>query len=197
MTIAGTDIQIFLLEKYPNHQDLFADPPISKLNSSGVQVRDAVVQCVVGQMLSRSAANTICNRLLLRAKEIGVVGAWALGVDELKACGLSHRKAKTIHEFATLYDQDPERFESWRFMSDEELFSDVKRIWGLSDWTASMLAIFHFAAEDVFPKSDGSIRRAMMRMQQQNRESLIPDHAAPYRSYLALYVWRALDSGVL
>ena len=80
------------------------------------------------------------------------------------------------------------------------LCESVCGFWGMSEWTASILAIFHFGHEDVYPNGDGSLRRAeklvsMMRFDDDYR--IRSDLAAPYRSYLALYLWKALDEGYL
>jgi len=64
--------------------------------------------------------------------------------------------------------------------------------WGLSNWSASILAIFYFGFEDVYPENDGSIRR-VTRLLEQKGITFDPEQASPYRSYLALYLWEILD----
>jgi DNA-3-methyladenine glycosylase II len=71
----------------------------------------------------------------------------------------------------------------------------------MGNWTASIISLFYIGHEDVFPSADGSLRRAMAILDRTKRgkrkKPFDPDRAAPYRSYLALYLWHALDSGLL
>ena len=55
-----------------------------------------------------------------------------------------------------------------------------------------MLAIFYFGFEDVYPLNDGSIKRVTNLLEQRGIK-FEPEKAAPYRSYLALYLWAILD----
>lgn len=66
----------------------------------------------------------------------------------------------------------------------------------MSDWTASILAIFHFGHEDVFPHNDGSINRALSKIGYVP-ENFDPLPAALYRSYLAMYLWSILDRNII
>lgn len=77
-------------------------------------------------------------------------------------------------------------------MESARLFAEVNKHWGLSHWSASMLAIFYFGLEDVYPINDGSIKRVTSLLEQRGI-IFEPEKAAPYRSYLALYLWEILD----
>ena len=72
----------------------------------------------------------------------------------------------------------------------------------MGDWTASILALFYVGHEDVFPAGDGSLQRAITALQRigtkrSRRYKFDPERAQPFRSYLALYLWQALDTGML
>jgi len=125
---------------------------------------------------------------------------YSLAEDDLRACGLSRGKAKTVRLIAEITEKEPGQLEGWRSLSFEELKKETAQIWGLGDWSASVLAIFHFAHPDVFPLSDGSLVRAIRLVEQQVPkigERLRHEAAAPFRSYLALTLWAALDNGHL
>lgn len=169
-------------------------------NSSEEPVADALVRIVVGQMLSQVAARSIVARMVSAAEAAGCGPLYHLPVSELRACGLSGRKARTISLIAELADQDPNGLEGWRELPFEELRRKVGSIWGLSDWSASILGIFHFAEPDVFPVSDGSLARAIRLVEQQyllSEERLEHEAASPFSSYLAILLWHALDNGHL
>ncbi len=94
------------------------------------------------------------DRLNLRA-------TYLLPEHELRSAGLSSRKATAIANFGEQFCSKPERFEAWAFASYEDLRDDVSKIWGLSDWSAAILALFHFGHADVWPAADGSLQRAV------------------------------------
>jgi DNA-3-methyladenine glycosylase II len=81
-------------------------------------------------------------------------------------------------------------------MGSKELITDVTRLKGVGPWTASILAMFHFAHQDLFPIQDSSLRKAMSLLKDQGI-LIIPERAQPYRSYLACYLWDMLDQARL
>lgn len=167
---------------------------------SAVAVEEALGKIVVGQMLSRVAADTIHARLVQRAEAIGCGTVLMLPEDELRGCGLSARKAKTFGAITELARHSPNRLLTWRSLTYEELKIEVASIWGLSDWSAAMLAIFHFGLPDVLPLSDGSVQRAISLVNARyyaDGPSLNHARASPFGSYLAMTLWAALDGGVL
>ena len=167
---------------------------------NGEPVADALVRIVAGQMLSRSAAQSILARMNIAAQWVGCGPLHRLPESELRACGLSGRKAKTIALISEMASTEAERLESWRALPFDELRREVSSVWGLSDWSASVLGIFHFGQPDVFPMSDGSLVRAIRLIEQQMsiiEDRLAHEAAAPFRSYLALTFWAALDHGHL
>lgn len=187
-------IQKYLINTYPKLEELFnAVETIPSLAPSSIPLEQAVVKIVIGQMLSRKAADTIYLRLSGLTKNSNL---YELSPEALLQAGVSNRKAKTITGFLKEYQKEKNRFNNWKNLEFNELSKEVNSIWGLSDWTASMLAIFHFANEDVFPYKDGTIKRALEKLEQEGIVLNI-DLARPYSSYLALYLWRFIDSKVI
>jgi DNA-3-methyladenine glycosylase II len=77
--------------------------------------------------------------------------------------------------------------------------NEVTAFWGMSDWSAAILSIFYFGHEDVFPASDGTLLRVQALLQSAGyvNANVGGAEAAPYRSYLALYLWKLNDDGLL
>ena len=83
-------------------------------------------------------------------------------------------------------------------MTFPELRRSVSSFWGLSDWTASILAIFHFGHADVLPMSDGSIVRAIRYVEQHLMppdERFAADLASTYGTYLSMAFYASLCKG--
>lgn len=160
-------------------------------------VDEAVIKIVIGQMLSGKAARSIHERVLVACAQAGCA-AWELPDDTFRAAGLSGRKVRTIREFAAGMTTRADEIAQWPSMSFQDLRRSVSSFWGLSDWTASILAIFHFGHPDVLPLSDGSIVRAIRYVEQHllpPDERFVVDLASPYGTYLAMAFYASLDEG--
>ena len=175
---------------------LFQLPEIDKLQPKNISVLHAVSRIVIGQMLSKQAAKTITTRAEELACKQGKNGIAFLSEEDLKICGISRNKSKAIKLFAENYLNDEDKFEGWKNLQAPALFTEVEKHWGLSSWSASMLAIFYFGFEDVYPEGDGSINRVTSELEQKGI-MIDPLKAAPFRSYLALYLWKILDQKLI
>jgi DNA-3-methyladenine glycosylase II len=169
---------------------------LQPLPKSQLPLPDVIVRIVAGQMLSTKAANVIIARVEAEALMANTCYLYDLSSDTFRHCGLSRRKIRAISEFADSHRSDPARFHGWPELDYGTLRAEVSSFWGLSDWTAEMLAIFHFAHPDVFPEKDGSIIRVTEFVSSNLCNGFDPNAAAPHRTLLARYFWAALDMGI-
>ena len=196
-------IKRLISSKYPEHGALFNQlKTVPKLKPRVLPLPEAVVRVVIGQMLSGAAAETIYGRVASAAAKRALVGSWLLDFDTLRGCGLSGAKARNSCVFGSTVGNNVSALEHWRDLDFDSLIREVKANKGMGDWTASILALFYVGHEDVFPLGDGSLQRAITALQGVGAErsrsyEFNPDLARPYRSYLALYLWQALDTGKL
>jgi len=167
-------------------------PERAPLKPSNTPVIDALPRIIIRQMLSLKASATITERTEQAAKSLGLQSIAYLPTDSLLSCGVSRTKAGAIQSVAHCQKTEPERVASWASMSSEELIRDVTKLKGIGPWTASILAMFHFAHEDLFPIQDSSLRKAISQLKDQD-VYIIPERATPYRSYLSCYLWDMLD----
>ncbi|MDP6263376.1 MAG: hypothetical protein QGI42_06710 [Rhodospirillales bacterium] len=173
--------------------------PVNLPPRDGVPIGEAVTRIVIGQMLSRDAALSIYRRVTAARDERGLAGSWQLDEETLVSLGFSRRKARTIREFADRYQVAPASYERWRTLDYDTLCREVSAFWGMSAWSADMLAIFYFGQPDVFPIADGTIKRAVTLIEKQilGGRKFEPMRARPYRTFLSLYLWKAVDTGYL
>lgn len=156
---------------------------------------EAVATIVTGQMLSNAAAAAIVKRLFQAREECCADELFDIPEDKLLSCGLSRRKVRSIKEFGEGFRNSPNKFNEWPSLSYEELRAEVRQHWGLSDWTAEMLAIFHFGNGDVFPSEDGTIKRAVSLVHNHLDPDFDPNLARPNRTALARVLWASIDRG--
>ena len=195
-------IKRHLQERYPELADLLAEmKTVPKLRRRDLPLPEALVRVVTGQMLSAQAAQTIYERIRVAAQARELQGSWLLDHDSLRACGLSGAKARTVCEIGAQIGANPGALDHWYELPPERLIEEIRQYRGMGAWTASIIALFYVGHEDIFPSADGSIQRAIALIEggrkKRGRRAFDADLAAPYRSYLAMYLWRALDTGVL
>jgi DNA-3-methyladenine glycosylase II len=68
---------------------------------------------------------------------------------------------------------------------------------GIGRWTGTIMALFHFGREDIYPDLDGSLQKVNEILYDLYQIKIDTALAKPYRSYLAYYFWHFLDKGLL
>jgi DNA-3-methyladenine glycosylase II len=195
-------IKRYLQECYPQISEyLSRTETIPRIERKrGFVLPEAVVRVVVGQMLSGKAAETIYGRVRAAANAANLSGSWLLDVETLRGCGLSKAKANAILELSERIGKDSTALDYWYDLAPDDLLQEIKVLRGMGAWSAGILALFYVGHEDIFPSGDGSLDRALRLIAGRATESrttlLDPTLAAPYRSYLALYLWQCLDAGL-
>ena len=116
-------------------------------------------------------------------------------------CFISSSKGKCILRIADAIESGDLSLEQLQTGSVEQAAAELMKIKGIGKWTADMYCIGQLQHPDVFPSSDGGIRKALkMAYGHSGSES---DHDAiskrwrPYRTYASRVLWRALDNGLL
>lgn len=192
-----TEIHSHLIKCYPQCKEYFKKVyGIEKIKPTNDTVIVAVTRTVIGQMLSRKAASTISDRVFRKLNDEHKASIYNLSLKDLLACGLSSRKSRALTEFAAKYAERPEYFENWRYLNANDLSREVNQHWGMSNWTASILGIFYFGNEDIFPSNDGTISKAL-KLIENDSIMIDPIQCAPYRSYLAMYLWKLVDDRII
>ena len=158
-----------------------------------------LARAIVGQQLSTVAARSIWGRIeeSVRAKK-STMPKFFCGKNTrtLRGCGLSRAKVRALIEIRKAHEAGllvPSRL---RRMAHTERAEHLQRIWGIGQWTADMTSMFFFGDRDVWPQGDAGVYRALqMIVGSRSRKKLlkIADAFAPYRSFLAVYMWRFLD----
>ena len=156
-----------------------------------------LARAVIGQQLSTHAARSIWGRIEQAAAAAGV-SLTLFCADEraaaLKACGVSRNKIKaldSIRQAALAGDLDARAV---RAMSDEARSRHLISIWGIGQWTCDMAAIFYCRSPDVWPLGDVAVQRTFKRYIGRRSPVRAAARFAPYRSTLALHMWRIVNA---
>lgn len=189
-------IKRILKESLTELSVIFSTSFIAKVERKKFDLLDAVTRIIIGQMLSRKAADTIFKRACSIASMHNIKNISSLSYEQLVSAGVSSRKSKCIKLFHNNYNNDSEKYDSYLNLPYNKLRKEMVNEWGIGDWTVDMLSIFYIGHEDVFPESDKTIINAVNKYYKFNFESFQHDKASPYRSFLALYLWNAYDENI-
>lgn len=160
-----------------------------------------MARSVVGQQLSTAAAATIWARVGEQAAHQGldIVEYVSTATEGLRAAGVSNAKCKALAGLCAWFESNPSFTErALGRLSHEERLKHLTCIWGIGPWTVDMASIFYFRDPDIWPTSDGAICAGVERILGRHdltREQMssIGRKFAPYRTFAALHIWKALD----
>lgn len=158
-----------------------------------------LARVVVGQQLSTSAARSIWARLEALVAERGSSMPeffTARNSRALRGCGISNAKVRALIALREADTAGRLSVAKLRRMTHTERAEHLQAIWGVGQWTADMTSIFYFGDCDVWPAGDLGVYRGMEKCTGRRSKKKILEIAnafAPYRSFLALYMWRVLE----
>lgn len=160
-----------------------------------------LISTVISQQLSGAASTTIFNRLVEcaggrtnLAKRLN-----SLSFDEIRSCGTSSTKAKTILQIADLVTTKQLDLESLSNTDDEGVYRVLTAVKGVGPWTVQMFLMFALRRPDVFSTGDAGLRRGLVKLYGMQNKPTVADMVAitdkwrPYRTVASWYLWRLSD----
>ena len=169
-------------------------------NSGAPNIFLFLARTLVGQQLSKGAADTIWRRMQAAAAGLELELCELCqesNMELIRKCGISSSKAKALLLLRRSYLDSIITDEAVMKSSYEDISELVTSLWGFGQWSADMVAIFYAKLPDVFPSKDVAVQRGLRILSRLHCEHSIYDRYSPYRSYLCRHVWAALDSGLL
>ncbi len=158
-----------------------------------------LARSIVGQQISVKAAQAVWQRVEQACAKFVPVQVLDVGYDNLRACGLSKRKAEYILDLAKHFASDTLHVDAWATMDDEAVILELTQIRGIGRWTAEMFLIFNLLRPDVLPLDDLGLMRAIS-VNYFSGEPVTRSEArevaanwAPWRTVATWYLWRSLE----
>ena len=161
----------------------------------------AVVESIVYQQLSGSAAATIHGRVvaLFGGREPTPRALLRLDDTVLRGAGLSGQKTAYVKDLATHAASRRFPMERLHEYGDDEVIATLTTVKGVGRWTAQMFLMFRLGRPDVLPDLDLGIQKGIQRAYGLRRLPTPPQVLkrgavwAPYRTIASWYLWRVLD----
>jgi DNA-3-methyladenine glycosylase II len=152
---------------------------------------------VVGQQLSVGATRTIVSRLQERFAGHMPSPQELLAVEphELRASGMSNRKAATLRALAERFVDGELSDEALARMSDDEIEAELTEVPGIGPWTAHGFLIVALDRPDVLLSGDLALRRAVQRAYgfdhppTEDEMVQVAERWRPYRSLAVSYLF--------
>ncbi len=152
----------------------------------------ALTTAIVGQQLSARAAQTIGQRIAQLAPAPFQPGdILRVSGEQLRAAGLSVRKAACLHDLARRIADGRLAFAALAGCDDETVIAALTGISGIGGWTAEMFLIFGLKRPDVLAPGDAGLRRAVRQLYGDGRTlAHVAPPWRPYASVASWYLWR-------
>lgn len=165
------------------------------------QLFESLAGTVISQQLGTGAARSIRARVKEACGgRITSLSILKLSEKELRACGLSGAKVKTLKEISKAVESGSLDLLSLKSVSEAEAAEKLMSIWGLGPWSVEMFMMFALGRSDVFSAGDLGLIRAIEAIyglpKGSPREAVlaIAQIWSPHRTYASLLLWRTRDT---
>ena len=160
-----------------------------------------LVRAVIAQLISTAAARSIFTKYEASlGNALTPERVLARTDDEMRACGLSAGKRKTIRGVAERFASTPGLSATLLATDDAAVRAALLPLHGVGPWTVEMLLIFGLGRPDVWPVGDLGVRLAvqdifkMRKLPDAKRLHKLAKPWSPYRTFAAWYLWCSRES---
>ena len=176
---------------------------IDQFSNQSLQLNDnsfhALINSIIGQQISVSAANSMKKKLFVLKKNITPRTIKNIKKNDLRKCGLSKQKILYINNIADFFLLNKEFINKLDKVNDLEIREKLIEIKGIGNWTIDMFLIFTIGSSNIFPSGDLGFVKAISK--HYNKDLPISEKFlsklfkrwSPYSSIATWYLWRSLD----
>jgi len=174
--------------------------PVRIPNRRHLGLAQFLARVIIGQQVSTKAANTIWSRIKIAAREAEQKIPQFFTAENaatLRSCGASGNKTKALLAINEAYADGRITAAGLRRLDESERRQTLLALHGVGQWTVDMASMFYFGDRDIWPLGDLAVARTFNRYLDERQLQNADDYVArfaPYRSYLAFYMWRILDN---
>ena len=170
---------------------------------TGLQSRgdafSTLARSIIGQQISVKAAQSVWNRFEATCVEMLPQRVLALPTEQLRAAGLSARKADYLHDLALHFAEERLHPAAWQEMDDEAIISELVQIRGIGRWTAEMFLMFYLLRPNVLPLDDAGLVKGISQNyfsgEPVSRSDMreVAEAWKPWCSVATWFIWRSLE----
>ncbi len=152
-----------------------------------------LLRAVFAQLISTAAARSITLKFQAALNQkVTPARVAALTAEQLKACGISGAKQKTVHGIAAHFRATrglPKRLAA---ATDDDVRRMLLPLYGVGPWTVDMLLMFGLGRPDILPVGDLGLRagaKDLFRLAELPDAATLTMLAEPWRPYRAVATW--------
>jgi DNA-3-methyladenine glycosylase II len=176
---------------------------LEKRKRKRVSPYERLASAIISQQISTKAAEAIWKKFssLFENGRIDFLKLDQISEVSLRSAGVSPQKIGYLKDLARrVVNESLPKNSILARQTDEKIIETLLPIKGVGVWTIQMLLIFHYERPDVWPVRDLGVKKGFMKV---HNKKQLPEEAdlekfgekfKPFRSYAALYYWRALDN---
>ena len=159
----------------------------------------ALLNSIIGQQISVSAANAIKNRFFNLHRNITPINVLKINEETLKLCGLSRQKILYICNISTFFLENKKFFANINTFNDNKIKEKLITIKGVGNWTVDMFLLFSLGSSNIFPSGDLGFIKAISKLYKKELPlnelyvKRLNNRWSPYCSLATWYLWRSLD----
>ena len=155
---------------------------------------ETLLKIIVGQQISRSAAQSIVEKLT-KKNLISTKAILNESNFNLKNLGLSSKKIEYIKNLAINIDQNQINLSHFENTSDEVIYNKLINLKGIGEWTINNYMLFALQKVDAWPGGDLALQEAVRKIKNlksrpnTDEMKIISENWKPYRGAAALILW--------
>jgi DNA-3-methyladenine glycosylase II len=157
-----------------------------------------LVHSLISQFISTAAAKAISARLEARLKgNLTPARLLALGDDDLKACGISGGKARSVRSVAEHFRSNRNYARDLAAADDDTARTMLLPLHGVGPWTVDMILMFSHGRPDILPVGDLGLRAAardffgLKDLPAPKQLTALAEPWRPFRTVATWYLWRS------
>jgi 3-methyladenine DNA glycosylase/8-oxoguanine DNA glycosylase len=174
-----------------------------RLRSARGEPFESLAAAIVYQQLAGKAALTIHGRFVEAVGgKVTPRAVLATSEEKLRAAGLSRNKMSAIVDLAEKVSGGMVSVDDLAALEDSAVVERLTTVRGVGRWTAEMFLLFDLHRPDIWPVGDLGVRAGLGRVlgwdspPTPRETELIGVGYRPWRSAVAWYCWRALETKI-
>ena len=120
-----------------------------------------LVNSIIGQQISVSAATAIKKRFFLLNNNIDPKNVMKIDIKTFSKVGLSKQKISYIKNIANFFLENKQFIKNIKNHSEIEIEKKLITVKGIGPWTINMFCIFGLGKSNIFPKGDLGFLKAI------------------------------------
>lgn len=156
---------------------------------------ETLVNIIVSQQLSVSAAHAIMQRVRNSLPEMSAQATSRIHKKTLRNAGLSERKVDYVKNLAKQINTGKLDLEKLQNTEDKDAIETITQLHGFGIWSAEIYLMFSLDRRDIFPAGDLALQLALQKLKNLSDKptpkaaKALTAHWTPCRSAGSLFLW--------